>query len=71
MESGVCFFGLDQTQLMVINKVKMLSGLEFILYCSQSTFCADCKNVPERYYYSINLGISNSLTHVPLTYNTT
>ena len=22
MESGVCFFGLDQPQLMVINKVK-------------------------------------------------
>lgn len=49
MDSGVCFFGLDQPQLMVINKVKMLSGLEFNLYCSQSTFCADCKNVPERY----------------------
>ena len=48
----------------------MLSGLEFILYCSQSTFCADCENVLERYYYSINLGISNSMTHVPLTYNT-
>ena len=49
IKNGVCFFGLDQPQLMVINKVKMLSGLEFILYCSQSTFCADCKNVPERY----------------------